>query len=231
MNISNFFKFIGEKRPEYEFSAENENLMDMMKDSYEEAIQDSTYDYNSTKEFLPLPVKDQGYVDENGKQGLFMIIHAQCDVEPEYDYEYRRRSYDFTYHKIYVTYKNDQKDGLEKLYNKRDELITTTEYKNGKMNGKQILYKNNGANIRKVNHYVDDRLVSDDLFYDNGKKHSTSFYKTEVGRTINNKETMYSTPDLSKPIIYYSYETGEPIDRKTYEDQEYFKNKPKKGYY
>ena len=221
MNVSNFFKFIGEKRPEYEYSAENTKLIGILKNGYKDMVQNGTEEYEDVKEFLPLPIKDKGYVDANGKQGLFLIVQGSFEAEPIYDHDRGGTDYNFDFVKLYTNYKNDLKDGIEKLYLRYNTNTPrmTTEYKEGKKNGKQIYYDRMGNGlIVKVNHYVNDRLIQDDLFYDNGKISSSSFHKavhTKAG-------TVFDTTDLDKPRIYYSYETGEPIDYKTYRDQGYF---------
>ena len=222
MNVNKFFRFIGEKRPEYKLSTENKNMIDQLKYGYEDDVREFGDSYENYKELLPLAVEGKGHVDENGnKQGLFLSVHASYEVEEGYGDE--PNDYHFSFYDVYCNYKDDLKDGIETTYSsyKRNNVVLyTTEYKNGKKNGKEIKYRSNGDGaILLVTHYVDGKMVQNDHFYNNQKIAWSQYYTQTKSRV--NSDT-FTSIDPNKPTTYYSYDTGEVIDEETYRKQNYF---------
>lgn len=222
MNVNNFFRFIGEKKPEYKLSSENKDMIDMLKDGYQEDVREFGDSFEDYKELIPMAVEGKGQVDGNGnKQGLFLSIHASYEVEQGYHDE--PNEYHFSFNDVYSNYKDDLKDGIETTYSsykRNNVIIYTTEYKNGKKNGKKIKYRSNGDGaILLVTHYVDGKMVQNDHFYDN-QKIAWSQYYTQIKSRANSD--MLTTVDSDKPTTYYSYDTGEAIDEETYRKQNYF---------
>ena len=155
MNVGKFFKFIGDKRPEYKLSSSNQEFIKSLKRSFEETINNQD-DIEGSKELLPLPVDGKGYIDDDGKkQGLFLVMVGHfrlADEDSPYgDY--------MDFESMYTTYKDNMKDGIETFYknDKLDSIFMTIEYKNGKKNGKQILYKD-GSIPYEESYYRDDVL-------------------------------------------------------------------------
>lgn len=223
MNVNNFFKFIGEKKPEYKLSYENKDMIEMLKDGYREDVTEFGDSFEDYKELIPIAVEGKGHVDGNGnKQGLFLSVHASYEVEQGYHDE--PNDYHFSFNNVYSNYKDDLKDGIETTYSsykRNDVVILTTEYKNGKKNGKRIKYRRNGDGaILMVTHYVDDYMVQNDHIYDNQKIAWSQFY-TQIKSNVNSD--MLTRIDPNKPPVYYSYDTGEVIDFDTFREQDYLK--------
>lgn len=222
MNVNNFFRFIGEKKPEYKLSSENKELIDQLKYGYEEDVREFGDSYEDYKELIPMEVEGKGHFDENGnKQGLFLNINASYEVEQGYGEE--PNEYHFSFYNVYSNYKDDLKDGIETTYSTyrgNDVVLYTTEYKNGKKNGKRTKYRSNGDGaILLVTHYVDDKMVQNDHFYDNQKIAWSRYYSQTKSRA---NSDILTTIDSDKPTTYYSYDTGEVIDEETYRKQNYF---------
>ena len=87
INIINIIKFIGEKN--------------------------SKYNFDSVKKFMPaVPVGDEGFMDENGKQGKW---EGYYDVDNVMSY--------------IGTFKNDKEDGYWEEYNIDGNISSKGEYK------------------------------------------------------------------------------------------------------
>jgi hypothetical protein len=222
MNVNNFFRFIGDKRPKYKLSAENTDMIDMLKDGYEEDVREYGEDFKDYKELMPMAVEGKGYIDESGnKQGLFLSVHASYEIEKGYSID-DPNEYHFSFNNVYSNYKNNLKDGIESMYagRKKDVVVYTTEYVGGKKNGKKIKYRMNGdGTILLVTHYVDDRMKQVDHLYDNDKIAYSMYYTTTQSRVNSNK---YDTIDENRPTVYYSFDDGKVIDYETYKNQNYF---------
>jgi hypothetical protein len=205
MNVNNFFKFIGDKYPIYKLSADNKELIQHLKNGYENGVAGGQED--DGYRFVPLEVEGKGYVDENGKQGLFLQIIGSYQVERlGYD---EPNDYHYSYQTTYCNYKNDKLNGIRTIIGGWDDkAIEEIQYENGLRNGPTTKYR--GGIIDTVTHYVNDAKKSVDEYYKNGNIAHTYYYKQiQMGRD------MVDRMDETKPREFYDPE-GNPIDKETY---------------
>ena len=204
MNINNFFNFIGEKRPQYRMSSDNGELLNTLKQSFENGVKTGTY--GETEKLMAIPVPEKGFIDEKGKQGLFIQTVGYSNSVRTADY------YNFYYQTTYNNYKDNELDGLQTIMDRfnPDVLQVTIEYSNGLKNGAYTKYR--GGKVDEVTHYVDDDKKRVDEYYKNGNIAHTYYYRKMY---MDNRRV--DRPDDSKPREFYDPE-GNPIDKETYFD-------------
>ena len=173
MNINNFFKFVGDKFPEYRLSSDNERLRDIFYLKSEEAIQEEGDSFVS-KNSPFFAIAEKGILNADGtKTGQFV----QYTLEGEKAYSPKNRNidygldldtydFDFNYFETHINFKNDIIDGQETIYKttnpKNIKKISDREYRNNKKIKKTIyryfenLKGNKGPYIDNVVYYNDN---------------------------------------------------------------------------
>ena len=206
MNVNNFFNFIGEKRPQYRMSSDNEELLNTLKQGFENGVKTGTL--GEREEFLPIPVPEKGFIDNNGKQGLFIqtVGHTRTTMTEDYKFDYQT---------IYSNYKDNKLDGLQTIMDRfnPDKVQLTIEYSNGEKNGKATRYK--GGHVDEVTIYENDHKKSTQVFYKNGQLQQVFYYKQEsYGRYEKD------VPDTDKGREFYD-PNGKPMDKKSFFDNQF----------
>jgi hypothetical protein len=253
MNVNNFFKFIGDKFPEYRMTSDNEDLITMFNLQYEEMIKNNEID-GDDETFSPyLGVPGESTQDANGKNGKFIRHSVQADVyvdrDGERDINYRYTSYE-------TDFKNDVKHGHEIIYDQtyhnEKTLLSDIEYENDKKIKRtryRYFYLNRkkyGPFVENVTYYNDKgeevavdfyRFITDDQGYMviKSELNYRKFFKAEPiinKRTGKPSKLVYKTAglsipngreDFSKPTIYFDSNGGE-ISKQEWEDS-YNKNR------
>jgi len=229
MNVNNFFRFIGEKKPEYKMTADNKELIQMFKNGFEQNAQDG-YDYDDDVHYFPpLEIEGRGHSDTNGKQGTFLTTVGYVEREPGYGDE--PNSYDFSYVQRETEYKDDVKHGKEIEFRKEGNVRWVAEYVNGVRQGTEKTYGRKG-NLVSVDHYVNNRKKQHDMYYrDTQTVAYTTYYKpNELLNRLTKKVVVNDVVDKDKPTQYYS-PNGEKIDYDTYMKNKYFNNVDTLGWY
>lgn len=211
MNVNNFFRFIGEKFPEYKLSADNENLRKNFFSTYEKDVIEQNIDEDNVVS-LYFGVENESTMNENGKNGKFIQYSAEAETYRDDDGE---RDIDFKRYKNIIDFKNDVKEGNDILYNitnsKNPKKLTNTEYKEGKKI-KKIRYKY--FNLNKTY----GPFVENVTYYnDNGEEFAADFYRfiTEKQGT----EVIKSEPDFRrffKKQVIINSRTGRPVNAITH---------------
>ena len=228
MNVNNFFKFIGDKKPEYRLTANNKDLIQTFKNGFEENAQGG-YNYDDdTYNFPPLEIEGRGHSDTNGKQGTFLTMVGY--IEREQGYGDEPNSYDFSYVERKTQYKNDVKHGKETEFRNTGDVRWVAEYMNGVRQGTKKTYGKKG-NLVMVDHYVNDRKKQHDVYYrDTQTVAYTTYYKpNELLNQLTKKVVVNDVVDKDKPTQYYS-PSGEKIDYDTLR-KKYFNNLDTLGTY
>lgn len=204
MNVSNFFNFIGEKRPKYRMSSNNEELLNILKKGFENGV--VTGGNDEREEFIPIPVDNKGYYDEKGKQGLFIQTVGRASMVRTMDL------YDFDYQTIYSNYKDNELDGLKTIMDRfdSDRVQLTITYSNGLKNGPATRYKN--GKVDEITYYDEDYMTRTEIYYKNGQLQQVYHYKQELfGRAV---------PDTNVERLFFDPE-GNPLDQKTFFDNKF----------
>lgn len=173
MNVSNFFRFIGEKFPQYKLSSDNENLRKNFFDTYEKDVIDQNIDGDNVVSVY-FGVPNESTMDENGKNGKFVQYSADAEM---YKDDYGERDVDFRHYKNIIDFKNDVKEGNDTLYEitnvKNPKKLMNTEYENGKK-VKRVRYRYFYDNKRQPNGPYIDNIT----YYDsNGDEYAVDFYR------------------------------------------------------
>jgi hypothetical protein len=173
MNVSNFFKFIGEKFPEYKLSSDNENLRKNFFDSYEKDVIAQNID-NDHVVSVYFAVENESTMDENGKNGKFVQYSADAELYRDSEGD---RDIEFRHYKNIIDFKNDVKDGNDELYHIKNgwdkRKIMNTEYKNGKK-VKRVRYRY----FYEVRGQVNGPYIDNVTHYDsNGDEYAVDFYR------------------------------------------------------
>jgi hypothetical protein len=228
MNVNNFFRFIGEKFPEYKLSADNEPLMNNFFATYQRDVTDQNIDGDNVVS-LYFAVDNEGTMDENGKNGKFVQYSADAEMYRDDDNE---RDIDFKHYKNIIDFKNDVKDGNDELYEitdgKNPKKLMDTEYKNGNK-VKRVRYKyfyefnkQKGAIYgRKLRGPYIDNVTHYDS---NGNEYAVDFYRYVYndGSTIRPTTLASLNNDISGSELSYRkilaknqpilYPDGKPIE-------------------
>lgn len=173
MNVNNFFRFIGEKFPQYKLSSDNENLKNNFFESYEKDVIDQNIDDDNVVSIY-FAVENESTMDENGKNGKFVQYSVEAEQHSDSDGE---RDIDFRHYKNVIDFKNDVKVGNDELYEitngRAPKKLMNTEYKNGEKVKRvrfrhfyEVRGKVNGPYIDNVTHYDS-----------NGNEYATDFYR------------------------------------------------------
>jgi hypothetical protein len=208
MNVNNFFKFIGDKFPEYRMTSDNEDLITMFNLQYEEMIKNNEID-DDDEMFSPyLGVPGESTVDANGKNGKFVQHSVQADVYVDRDGE---RDINYTYTSYETDFKNDVKHGNETIYDEtyRDKkrLSSVIEYDNGKKI-KRTRYRY--FNLNKVYGPFIENVT---YYNDKGEEVAVDFYRfitEKQGTGVLNSELNYRKFYKREPVI--NKMTGEPVN-------------------
>jgi hypothetical protein len=245
MNVSNFFKFIGEKFPQYELKSDNEILKKGFYKNFQDEYENDQI--SGDMQFsMPLGVPDKSTMDANGRNGKFIqlgIVGYDNDNEGYKEYEYEK-------HELHTNYINNVKDGSEILYGEpskhygdEPKKIHEVIYDNGKI-AKKIYYqyffkhqsKKQGPFISQVAHYDGngDMYAIDHYRYLHHKEPGDkpynsiivdsnlamrSFYKNDPNvkypHQIGHIRLFQKSEDKSKPNIYFDL-NGNEISREEY---------------
>jgi hypothetical protein len=173
MNVNNFFRFIGEKFPQYKLSSDNENLRNNFFESYEKDVIDQNID-NDNVVSIYFAVENESTMDENGKNGKFVQYSAEAELYRDSEGD---RDIDFRHYKHIIDFKNDVKEGNDELYEITNpaspKKLTTTEYENGKKT-KRIRFRYFYENRKRINGPHIDNIT----YYDsNGDEYAVDFYR------------------------------------------------------
>ena len=227
MNVNNFFKFIGDKFPEYRMTSDNEDLITMFNLQYEEMIKNNEIDDDEM--FSPyLGVQGESSVDANGKNGKFVQHSVQADVYVDRDGE---RDINYTYTSYETDFKNDVKHGNETIYDEtyqdKKRLSSVIEYDNGKKI-KRTRYRY--FNLNKVYGPFIENVT---YYNDNGEEVAADFYRfitekqgTGVLSSELNYRKFYKKDMNDKSTIYFDSNGGE-ISKEEWND---LQNRNKEGY-
>jgi hypothetical protein len=173
MNVSNFFRFIGEKFPQYKLSSDNENLRKNFFDTYEKDVIDQNIDGDNVVSVY-FAVENESTMDENGKNGKFVQYSADAEMHRDSEGD---RDIDFRHYKNIIDFKNDVKEGNDQLYEITNpaspKKLMNTEYKNGKK-VKRIRYRYFYEVRRQINGPYIDNITHYDS---NGDEYAVDFYR------------------------------------------------------
>lgn len=224
MNVNNFFRFIGEKFPQYKLSGDNETLKNNFFESYERDVTEQDIDDDNVVS-LYFAVENESTMDENGKNGKFIQYSAEAEQHKDSNGE---RDINFRHYKNVIDFKNDVKVGNDELYeitySKAPKKLMNTEYKNGKM-VKKVRFRYfyevtrdarrqvNGPYIQNITHYDNnENEVALDVYryisYDElgNRTLSSPFLGTRVrGSEISYRKIL----TRNQPLVF---STGDPIE-------------------
>ena len=228
MNVNNFFRFIGEKFPEYKLSADNEPLMNNFFATYQRDVIDQNIDGDNVVS-LYFAVENEGTMDENGKNGKFVQYSADAEMYRDDDNE---RDIDLKHYKNIIDFKNDVKDGNDELYEitdgKNPKKLMDTEYKNGKK-VKRVRYRYFYEFNKKIGAIYGRKLrgpyIDNVTHYDsNGNEYAVDFYRFVSNDELGIRTTTPAALDIevggselsyrkflakNQPIVYPD---GKPIE-------------------
>ena len=222
MNVNNFFRFIGEKKPEYKLSSDNKDLIQTFKNGFEKNV-DYGQEYDDEEcRFPPMEIDGKSHTDANGKQGLFLTIIGYSEREPGYGDE--PHGYSFSYAKTYTEYKDDL---INKQSYIRDNgsVAWVKEFNKGVQDGLEIHYGMLKGNVVSKTYYENGRKKRKDFYYkDTQTPAFTTYYKEHHNIDGSTKQKyIIDVEDRDRPVQYYSPD-GEKITYKTYYDNRYFMN-------
>lgn len=209
MNVYNFFKFIGEKRPEYELNSDNHKMISDFTDTFEyDVANDQFYDDNLGKrESLYFANGDKGRLDEKGRQGEFMKLIGSFSTK----YDNGDSEHEFYYERVISNFKNDKKDGMEYYSAENDFRTITTErkYDNGNLVYRRDFYLSRGLErpyTKNRKNSNGENLVNAISYYEDKKEiRREKYYPNE----IDGKQVMKSLHELipcssNEPGCFYS---------------------------
>lgn len=208
MNVNSFFRFIGEKFPQYKLSSDNENLKNNFFESYEKDVIDQNIDDDNVVSIY-FAIENESTMDENGKNGKFIQYSAEAELHRDSNGE---RDIDFRHYKNVIDFKNDIKEGNDELYEitngRAPKKLMNTEYKNGKKVKRvrfryfyEVRRQVNGPYIDNVTYYNDKgEEIAADFYRYITEKQGNGVIKSELSyRKFFKKETNIN-PRTGKPI-------------------------------
>jgi hypothetical protein len=242
MNVNNFFRFIGEKFPEYKLSSDNENLRNNFFETYERDVIDQNIDGDHVVSIY-FAVDNESTMDENGKNGKFVQYGTEAEIYRDDDNE---RDIDFKRYKNVVNFKNNVKDGNNIEYEisnpANPKKIMDTEYKDGyivKKTRYRYFYGNrpaNGPYIDNITYYDSNEeayMVDFYRFVSNDELGIRTTTPGALGVHVGGSELSYRKFYKKTPII--NKLTGNPVNVILHQGSASIKNRmeddPKKTIY
>lgn len=222
MNVINFLKFVGEKRPEYAF----EKQIDKLK------VDGTLY-----------PFSGKGTIDDEGKRdGQFesYAFHEEPGtprwlnkknalesgqgiyLQGVYNYkDGKRDGKQTTYYEngqieTEYFYLRGHKSGIEKQYHENGQLKNLVTYDNGIMDGEDIEYNNRGKIIGKLNYYKGNKHGLE-LHYTDDGKHIIKKINWDMGMILGPYEEYWPN---GNPKLISSYKDGKHKG----DEKQYYKN-------
>lgn len=196
MNVYNFFRFIGEKRPEYELNSNNDTMISNFRDTFEyDVINDQFYDELGKRESLYMANGDRGHIDDKGRQGEFVKFIATYEKNHMTNKE---DDYDFYYQKVTSNFVNNKKDGSEYYHDPNYILTINTEriYDNGKLTQRKDYYILRGEHVKKnEKNSKGENMVHAISYYEDGKEiRREKYWRTEIDGKQVMKSLHYLVP-------------------------------------